>query len=146
MRPCIYNKKTGVYTLYVDRAESGMGTQDLRDETIDELRERVGVTLAEDEVLLDGDRQIFDVTTGEVKWLLPATPTPGQQMDLDALAEKVSAQEARIAELERQVEESRWSWEAGPPVDKAPEGPPIDNTGDRDGKPPIGEWEVEDGK
>jgi len=56
--------------------------------------------------------------------------------------ERLYALEERVAELERQVEESRWSWEAGPPVDKAPEGPPIDNRGDREGKPPI-EWEIE---
>jgi|GEM_PF-3131606 len=63
--------------------------------------------------------------------------------------QRLYALEERIAELEARVEELEgphgWQVETGPPVDKAPEGPPIDNSGDRDGKPPI-EWEVEHGK
>jgi len=94
MTPYIYNKKSGKYMLYVDRAESGMGTQNLRDETLEELRERVGVTLGEDEVLLDGDTQVFDVPSGEVRWRVPAPLTPAYKRELDGLAERVAALEA----------------------------------------------------
>jgi len=94
MTPYIYNKKSGEYIPYVE-VEAGATSQNLRDETIDEFRERVGWVEREDEVLLDADTQVFDVPNGEVRWRVPAPLTPAYKWELDALTERVAQLETK---------------------------------------------------
>jgi len=100
MTPYIYNKKSSEYIPYVEieagPSSQGAMTHSLREESIDEFKERVGWVDKEDEVLLDGDTQVFDVPNDEVRWLVPAPPTPAHQFDLDELEKRVAALEEQI--------------------------------------------------
>jgi len=95
MIPAIYNKKTGVFDPYIDKSESGVGSQNLREESIEDLRRRVAGELGPDELLVDGELQIYDKVTGE---LLPP-PLPSC-----ILLERIAFLETRVAALESRAE------------------------------------------